>query len=147
VPETDDEPSESSALGELVGNVLTELYETLSGHSPKAVRVYSEDDALLLLLRFDPVELAEAADATGEPLADKTLIALPDMIAAAVQRRAGRTLFPGNVSVAAERGLAVFGFCTVAEPAPAPKPRVLFASLTPPSPEPADALGESPGQL
>jgi len=145
VPETDDEPPEASALGELVGEVLTELYETLSGHSPKAVRVYTEDDALLLLLRFDPVELAESADASGEPLADKTLIALPEMIAAAVQRRAGRTLLPGNVSVAAERGLAVFGFCTVAEPASPGPQRVLFASLAPPAPEAADALGEATG--
>ncbi len=101
---------EDMALGELARQVLVDLYSALSGHRPKSVRVYGENDALLLLMRFDPRELAGADEITFEPLIDTTFIALPSMIASAVARRAGRTLCPGNLSVCAERGLAVFAF-------------------------------------
>jgi hypothetical protein len=115
----DDDSSDVNALGELAGEVLIDLYHALSGCNPKAVRVYGEDDALLLLLRFDPAELAGAAETSFEPLIDTTFIALPSMIASAVQRRAHRTLYPGNLSVCADRGLAVFAFSALEEAAEA----------------------------
>jgi hypothetical protein len=117
VAELDDDYSEVDALGELAGEVLIDLYHALSGHSPKAVRVYGEDDALLLLLRFNPAELVGSSEISVEPLIDTTFIALPSMIASAVQRRAGRTLYPGNLSVCADRGLAVFAFSALEEAA------------------------------
>ena len=79
--------SEATALGELAREVLIDLYRAIAGHTPKAVRVYGEDDALLLLLRFDPSELAGVSEISFEPLIDTTFIALPSMIATAVQRR------------------------------------------------------------
>jgi hypothetical protein len=120
-----------SALGELAGEVLSDLYRALSGHTPKSVRVYCEDDALLLLLRFEPAELAGASVESIEPLLDSTLTALPSMIASAVQRRAGRTLYPGNLSVCATRGLAVFAFSALEEAIDGPPRREPFAALTP----------------
>jgi hypothetical protein len=120
------------AVAELAREVLIDLYHALSGHSPKAVRVYGEGDALLLLLRFDPAELWGSDRILSETLADATFAALPDMIASAVERRNGQPLEPGDLSVCAERGLAVFAFRALEE-APARR-RVggdLFASLTP----------------
>jgi hypothetical protein len=102
--------AEDQALAELAREVLVDLYHALSGHKPKAVRIYGEDDALLLLLRFDPAQLNGLDEMSFEPLVDTTFIALPSMIASAVARRAGRTLYPGNLSVCADRGLAVFAF-------------------------------------
>lgn len=113
--DVDDDSMEVTALGELAGEVLSDLYRALSGHSPRAVRVYGEDDALLLLLRFDPAEFAESAATRFEPLIDTTFIALPSIIASSVRLRAGRTLYPGNLSVCANRGLAVFAFSALAE--------------------------------
>src|ERR1700690_3497997 len=98
--------AEDAALGELAREVLIDLYRALSGQTPKSVRVYGEADALLLLLRFDPEELRGVDGMSFEPLIDTTFIALPSMIASAVARRAGRTLYPGNLSVCADRGLA-----------------------------------------
>lgn len=103
------------ALGDLAREVLVELYRALSGHTPESVRVYGENDALLLMLRFDPAELSGADEVNFEPLIDTTFIALPSMIASAVARRAGRTLVPGNLSVCADRGLAVFAFSALEE--------------------------------
>jgi hypothetical protein len=128
----DDQTPQALALGTLAREVLVDLYRALSGHTPKAVRVYGEDDALLLLLRFDPAELTGASEVSFEPLIDTTFIALPSMIASAVQRRAGRTLYPGNLSVCADRGLAVFAFSALEErPANDTRADQLFAALTP----------------
>jgi len=122
---------QATALGELAREVLIDLYAALSGHTPKAVRVYGEDDALLLLLRFDPRQLTGLSETQFEPLIDTTFIALPSMIAAAVERRAGRTLYPGNLSVCADRGLAVFAFSALGEEAPQGAAADLFAALQP----------------
>ncbi|HEX2704106.1 MAG TPA: hypothetical protein VHM72_11850 [Solirubrobacteraceae bacterium] len=113
------------ALVELARDVLVDLYHALSGCTPKAVRVYGEGDALLLLLRFDPTELWGSDELPYEPLIDATFMAFPGMIASAVARRLGHALHPGNLSVSAERGLAVFAFSGLE------RGRELFASLTP----------------
>lgn len=129
--------SETMALGELAREVLIDLYRALSGHTPAAVRVYGEDDALLLLLRFDLRQLGGDSETSLEPLIDTTLIALPGMIASAVHRRAGRTLYPGNLSVCADRGLAVFAFSAPGEAPSERASRDLFAALTPSWPDAA----------
>jgi hypothetical protein len=123
VADVDDDSLGVEALGGLAGEVLTDLYYALSGHSPRSVRVYGEADALLLLLRFDPAELAGSSESRFEPLTDTTFIALPSMIASAVQRRAGARLYPGNLSVCADRGLAVFAFSALALEAAGPSAR------------------------
>lgn len=129
--EANSHSSEATALGELAREVLIDLYRALSGHTPKAVRVYGEDDALLLLLRFDPRELTGASEISFEPLIDTTFIALPSMIASAVQRRTGRTLYPGNLSVCADRGLAVFAFSALGEALSDEAGAAFLAALTP----------------
>jgi hypothetical protein len=124
--------SAEEALGELAREVLVDLYHALSGHTPTAVRVHGEGDALLLLLRFDPAELCGSDEIFDEPVAQATFGPLPDMIASAVARRRGRVLVAGDLSVCAERGLAVFAFRAVAEaPAVRRDKSELFASLRP----------------
>ncbi|HUB76138.1 MAG TPA: hypothetical protein VL977_03730 [Solirubrobacteraceae bacterium] len=125
--------SEATLLGELAREVLIDLYAALSGRSPTAVRVYGEADALLLLMRFDPAELSGLREMPFEPLIDTTFIALPSMIASAVENRTGRTLYPGNLSVCAERGLAVFAFSALGEERDDRARDDLFASLAPAS--------------
>lgn len=132
--------SETTALGELAREVLIDLYRAIAGHTPKAVRVYGEDDALLLLLRFDPSELGGVSEISFEPLIDTTFIALPSMIATAVQRRAGRTLYPGNLSVCAERGLAVFAFSALGVALSDQADAEYIASLAPPWSSQTDRL-------
>jgi hypothetical protein len=136
-----DQSAEALALGALAREVLMDLYRALSGHSPKAVRVYGEDDALLLLLRFDPRELGGSSEVSFEPLIDTTFMALPSMVASAVQHRAGRTLYPGNLSVCADRGLAVFAFSALEEaPTRQRHGEDLFAAIAPSWSEEPDAL-------
>jgi hypothetical protein len=122
----------AEALGELAQEVLIDLYHALSGHAPKAVRVYGDGDALLLLLRFDPAELSGSDQTFNEPPLEATFAALPDIIASAVERRQGQALLAGDLSVCAERGLAVFAFRAVADgPAVRRGKSDLFASLRP----------------
>ncbi len=120
--------SSSEPVGNLAREVLTDLYQAVFGDQPAAVRVYQEDDALLLLLRFepdaigngDPSEPSESfLDTTflDTTFLDTTFLAMTSMIASAVEARSGRQLFPGNVSVCAARGLAVFAFSVIDEDA------------------------------
>jgi hypothetical protein len=51
------------------------------------------------------------------PFLDTAFAAMPGMIASAVEARTGQCLAPGNLSVCAERGLAVFAFSSLEEPA------------------------------
>jgi len=105
------------SVADLAGDVLTDLYRAVCGHPPKAVRAYHDDDALLLLLRFDPYEMTDVAPGGDEQLLAGAFIAMPGMVAAALEARTGRRLAPGNLSVCAERGLAVFAFTAAdAEP-------------------------------
>ena len=97
-------------IADLAGDVLTELYRAVCGHMPRAVRAYHDDDALLILLRFDPAEMTRHAADGIEQLLEGAFIAMPGMIASALEARSGMRLAPGNLSVCAERGLAVFAF-------------------------------------
>jgi hypothetical protein len=65
------------------------------------------------------------------------------MIASAVERRAGRTLYPGNLSVCAERGLAVFAFSAPRGGAAAMARRELFARSRPPGRPPPRRIASS----
>ena len=74
------------------------------------MRAYQDEDAILLLLRFDPAETENGSLERCSPLLDTAFLAMPGMIASAVEARTGRRLSPGNLSVCADRGLAVFAF-------------------------------------
>ena len=97
-------------IDSLAGEVLGNLYTAVTGEPPRRLHAYRDDDALLLLLRFDPALLSEANGEQFEPLIDISFMAMPDLIAEAVTDATGRTLMPGNLSICAERGLAVFAF-------------------------------------
>ena len=98
-------------LGGLAGEIASDLYLAVCGQRPKTIRAYHDDDALLLLLRFDPVEMA------GGMALETAFMAMPGMIASAVEARSGKRLAPGNLSVCPERGLAVFAFNAVEDAA------------------------------
>ena len=102
-------------IDSLAGEVLGNLYTAVTGEPPRRLHAYQDDDALLLLLRFDPSLLSEANGEQFEPLIDISFMAMPDLIAEAVTDATGRTLMPGNLSICAERGLAVFAFSVLDE--------------------------------
>jgi hypothetical protein len=110
------EPTRSASasidpVGLLAGEVLKDLYRAVCGHEPSTVRAYRDDDAILLLLRFDPAEHEYAqGEATLSPQLETAFLAMPGMIVSAVEARTGRRLAAGNLSVCAERGLAVLAF-------------------------------------
>jgi len=103
-------------IGLLAGEVLKNLYRAVCGAEPLAVRAYRDEDAILLLLRFDPNELEGGASEGLSPLLDTAFLAMPGMIASSVEARAGRRLAPGNISLCADRGLAVFAFSALDAP-------------------------------
>jgi hypothetical protein len=91
----------SEGVESVAAEVLRDLYWAFAGAPPRALRAYREDDALLLLLRFD-------ACSDEEP--EVAFMALPSMVAEAVTHRTGRVLVPRDASVCASNGLAVLGF-------------------------------------
>ena len=97
-------------IDSLAGEALGNLYTAVTGEPPRRLHAYHDDDALLLLLRFDPALLADASGEQFEPLIDISFMAMPDLVAEAVTEATGRTLLPGNLSICPERGLAVFAF-------------------------------------
>jgi len=94
----------------VAGEVLGNLYTAVTGEAPRRLHAYRDEDALLLLLRFDPALLSDASGEQFEPLIDISFMAMPNLIAEAVTDATGRKLMPGNLSICAERGLAVFAF-------------------------------------
>ena len=102
-------------VGTIASEVLRDLYTVVCGHPPKAVGAYREDDALLLLLRFDPDRVESGPAESPESLLETAFAAMPGMIVSAIGARTGRWLLPGSLSVCAERGLAVLAFTTMEE--------------------------------
>jgi hypothetical protein len=100
----------TDAVDLLACEVLADLYRAYCGTPPLAVRAYRDEEALLLLLRFEP-EATEDCDAdAADPLVAVAMHAMPGMIASAVEARTGVRLDPGNLSLCSARGLAVFAF-------------------------------------
>jgi len=104
-------------IGLLASEVLKDLYRAVAGSEPAAVRSYRDEDAILLLLRFDPTQLEIGQGDGFAPFLETAFLAMPGMIASAVEARTGLRLAAGNLSVCAERGLAVFAFSALDEPA------------------------------
>lgn len=114
------QPVAIDPVGILATEVLRDLYVAVAGREPAAVRSYRDEDALLLLLRFENDEQGDD-DAQNEeneqvsPFLDTAFLAMPGMVASAVEARTGQRLAPGNLSVCADRGLAVFAFSALEE--------------------------------
>jgi hypothetical protein len=115
VHEVPNTPGQKDEIAELASGILMDLFRAVCGHEPKAVRAYHDADALLLLLRFDPDVMTDRPVDGFEPLLDTAFMAMPGMIASAIEARGGQHLTPGNLSISADRGLAVFAFSAVAE--------------------------------
>jgi hypothetical protein len=114
---TASQPVSIDPIGLLASEVLRDLYQAVVGREPAAVRSYRDEDAILLLLRFESSDLADGEGDDVVPFLDTAFLAMPGMIASAVEARTGQRLAPGNLSVCAERGLAVFAFSSLEEPA------------------------------
>ena len=99
----------TEAVDLLACEVLADLYRAYCGARPLAVRSYRDEEALLLLLRFEPDSLEDDDTGAGS-LVGTALRAMPGMIASAVEARTGERLAPGNLSLCSVRGLAVFAF-------------------------------------
>jgi hypothetical protein len=113
---TSNTPAAIDPVGLLASEVLKDLYRAVCGREALAVRAYQDEDAILLLLRFDPAEADSDAAGSFEPMLDTAFLAMPGMIASAVEARTGRRLAAGNLSVCADRGLAVFAFSALDGP-------------------------------
>src|ERR1700733_8438800 len=95
---TSNTPAAIDPVGLRASEVLKDLYRAVCGREPLAVRAYQDEDAILLLLRFETSE----TDSRGrEPRLDTAFLAMPGMIASAVEARVGRRLMPGNLSICA----------------------------------------------
>ena len=100
--------------GDLAVTIASDLFRAVTGRAPLTLRAYQDDNALLVLLRFDPAAMRVDPDDGVEPLLQTAFMAMPGMVATAVQARSGAVLVPGNLSVSQERGLAVFAFTEAA---------------------------------
>ncbi len=100
----------SQTAGDLAVTIASDLFRAVTGRTPLTLRAYQDDDALLVLLRFDPEAMRVDPDDGVEPLLQTAFMAMPGMVATAVHARSGAVLVPGDLSVSPERGLAVFAF-------------------------------------
>jgi hypothetical protein len=114
---TASQPVSIDPVGLLASEVLRDLYQAVTGHEPAAVRSYRDEDAVLVLLRFEPADVGDCDGDDLVPFLDTAFQAMPGMIASAVEARTGQCLAPGNLSVCPERGLAVFAFSALEETA------------------------------
>ena len=109
---TNSSPS-SEAVDLLACEVLTDLYRAYCGAPPLAVRAYRDEEALLLLLRFEPDALDD--DDQADLLTGTALRSMPGLVASAIEARTGCRLAPGNLSLCSARGLAVFAFSALSD--------------------------------
>lgn len=103
-------------VDDVAASVLATLYAAVTGLWPRGLRAYHEDDALLVLLRFDR-SLLEDETGRFDPLIHVSLQAMPELVAEAVYGRTGRRVLPGTLSISAERGLAAFAFIVLEDAA------------------------------
>lgn len=94
--------SDVDIAAEVAAEAFGDLYRAVTGATDATVRAHIDEDAILLLMRFDASDVAEAA-----------FMPMPAMIAAAVLARTGQILSPGNLSISPERGLAVIALHAV----------------------------------
>jgi hypothetical protein len=107
-------------VAELARELLGQLFEAHTGNESRALRVYREADALMLLLRFDPALAGAGCDAELASQMDASLMAMFEMVTEVVSARSGCELVPGNLSVHCPTGLAVFALRVAGEEARGP---------------------------
>jgi hypothetical protein len=81
---------------------LADIHSALYGLAPAATRAWTDEDAILLVMRLP----AESAARRG----DAPLGAIQRMVGAAVFRRTGVSLRTAGTNVDAQRGLVVLAF-------------------------------------
>jgi hypothetical protein len=109
-----DDTEEMEYVGAVASEVMAQLYAVAAGGRPRVARAYTEEDALLLLLRFDPSHLSDSRR-LGSPLSEAALMALPDMIASAVCAQTGyrHRLIPGSLTISSDHSVVSLGFSVV----------------------------------
>ncbi len=118
VPASGCECFEMEQVGTLAAELMAQLYAVAAGARPLVARAYHDEDALLLLLRFDPRHVSESTQ-PGSPLSEAALMALPDMIASAVHAQTGyrHCLIPGSLTISSDHSVVSLGFSVVLEQA------------------------------
>jgi len=101
----------------LAREALAGMFVALTGEPPRTLRTYGQGDALMLLLRFDPQLVGGGDDPEAEARMDTSLMAMLELIADVVSARSGCEVVPGNLSVCAHTGLAVFAMRLAGEEA------------------------------
>jgi len=91
--------AETERIGAFAAQALADIHSALYGLAPTATRAWTDEDAILLVMRLP----AESAARRG----DAPLSAIQRMVGAAVFRRTGVALRPAGTNVDAQRGLAV----------------------------------------
>jgi len=94
--------AETERIGAFAAQALADIHSALYGLAPTATRAWTDEDAILLVMRLP----AESAARRG----DAPLSAIQRMVGAAVFRRTGVALRPAGTNVDAQRGLAVLAF-------------------------------------
>jgi hypothetical protein len=102
-------------VADLAREVLGRLFAVHAGEPARAVRVYRESDAVMLLLRFDPALAGAGGDRDLESRMEASLMAMCEMVTEVVSERSGSEILPGNLSVCAATGLAVFAMRVAGE--------------------------------
>lgn len=106
--------SQMEQIGLLAAELMAQLYAVAAGGRPLVARAYHDEDALLLLLRFEPSHLTDSRR-PGSPLSEAALMALPDMIASALYARTGyrHRLIPGSLTISSDHSVVSLGFSVV----------------------------------
>ena len=94
--------AETERIGAFAAQALADIHSALYGLAPTATRAWTDEDAILLVMRLP----AESAARRG----DAPLSAIQRMVGAAVFRRTGVSLRTAGTNVDAQRGLAVLAF-------------------------------------
>jgi hypothetical protein len=96
------EAAETESIGEFAAQALADIHISLYGHAPEATRAWTDDDAILLVMRLGP----DSPIRRGAP----PLTSIQRLVGAAVYRRTGVSLRTGGTNVDAQRGLVVLAF-------------------------------------
>lgn len=94
--------AETERIGAFAAQALADIHSALYGVAPSATRAWTDDDAILLVMRLP----AESAARRSDP----PLSTIQRMVSAAVFRRTGVALRSAGTNVDAQRGLVVLAF-------------------------------------
>jgi hypothetical protein len=115
MPTTERRRFQCQHVADLAHEILGQLFAVHAGEAARAVRAYRESDAVMLLLRFDPALTGAGGDPELESRMEASLMAMWEMVTEVVAQRSGSEIVPGNLSVCAATGLAVFAMRVAGE--------------------------------